>query len=115
LDGEWMADTGMPPHYFDSPKWPAAFQVIANRPAAMNAPMRRKMGIGVRDRLYNLQANSIAKIMNDSMITKYGWSASSNGATVHYEPPLLVIVAHLPTHTKPITLAYMNTTKVISI
>ena len=31
---------------------------------------------------------------------------------MHHEP-LLIIVAHLPTRTKPITLAYMNTTKVI--
>jgi hypothetical protein len=54
------------------------------------------------------------KIMNENTIAEYGWSASSDGATVHHEP-LLVVVAHLPTHPKPINLAYMNTTKVISI
>jgi hypothetical protein len=46
-----MADTGMPLHYFDSPKWATAFQAIVNKPAAMKAPMCRKMGIDVRNHL----------------------------------------------------------------
>jgi hypothetical protein len=54
------------------------------------------------------------KIMNDNTIAKYGWSASSDGATVHHES-LLVVVTRLPTRPKAITLAYMNTTKVILI
>eukprot|EP00957_Ditylum_brightwellii_P049648 3765040-Ditylum_brightwellii.AAC.1 len=71
--GEWIADTGMPPHCFDSPKWAAAFQAITNKPATMKAPMCRKMGINVQDQLYNLQESSITKIMNDSTVAKYRW------------------------------------------
>eukprot|EP00978_Attheya_sp_CCMP212_P040403 scaffold219996_cov66-Attheya_sp.AAC.2 len=52
--------------------------------------------------------------MNNSTITKYVWSAAAgDGATVHHEP-LLVAMVHLPTHVKPVTIAYMNITKVMS-
>ena len=52
--------------------------------------------------------------MNDTLIQKYGWCATTDAATVHGEP-IMVYSAMRPTQPAPLLLKFANGSKAVSL
>jgi hypothetical protein len=112
--GRWAFATGIPPHAFDHPLWPIAFNSMRTSPQSMIPPKRIKLARDVLNRLHEYDEDEVLKLLNDPSIGHFGFSASMDKATVHHES-VGVFSAMLPTKTKPVLLNFSNYGKAISL
>ena len=111
--GRWAFATGIPPHAFEHPLWPIAFNAMRTAPPSMIPPKRKKLARDVLNRLHEYDEDEVLKILNDPSIGHFGFSASVDKATVHHES-VGVFSAMLPTKIKPVLLNFSNYGKLIS-
>lgn len=110
----WAFGTGIPPSVFDNPLWASAFASIRNAPSSMIAPKRIKLAGPIANRLHESDDDEVTLILNDSSVEHFGFSASTDKATVHHES-IAVISCMLPLKNKPVLHGFSNHGKAVSL
>ena len=105
--GRWAFGASIAPEAFNHPLWKSTFAALKAAPLPMAAPGRKKMSSFVMDRLDEQDESDVVLMMNDPKIRMYGWSASTDSATVHHEP-VTAYSGLLPTEQKPVLLKFAN-------